>query len=405
MTTAAVNRSRQLIAQNEKYGAHNYAPLDVVLERGKGPFVWDVEGRRYFDMLSAYSAVNQGHSHPRILAALVEQASKLALTSRAFHNDKLGTMLQKICELTGFARVLPMNTGAEGVETAIKCMRRWGYRKKGIPSGQAEIIVGSDNFHGRTTTIVGFSTDPDSYEDFGPATPGFKVVPYGDAAALTAAITPNTCGVLLEPIQGEAGVKMPADDYLPRVRQICTEQNVLFCLDEIQTGLGRTGRMFAWQHSGARPDIIILGKALSGGFYPISCIATSAQIMDVFTPGSHGSTYGGNPLAAAVAVAALEVLVDEKLAEQADSHGEHALARLRAELTSTNICDIRGRGLLLAVEYSTGIAKQACKKLKSLGVLAKDTHQTTIRFAPPLVISREQLDEALDVIVEALNGF
>ncbi len=405
MTAAAVNRSSQLIAQTEKYGAHNYAPLQVVLERGEGPFVWDVEGRRYFDMLSAYSAVNQGHSHPRILAALVEQAGRLALTSRAFFNDKLGAMLQKICELTGFARVLPMNTGAEAVETAIKCMRRWGYRKKGIPSGKAEIIVGSENFHGRTTTIVGFSTDPDAYEDYGPATPGFKIVPYGDAEALAGAITPNTCGVLLEPIQGEAGVKMPPDDYLPRVRQVCTDQNVLLCLDEIQTGLGRTGKLFAWEHSGARPDVIILGKALSGGFYPISGIATSAQIMDVFTPGSHGSTYGGNPLASAVAVAALEVLVDEKLAENAAQLGEHALARLRAELTSENICDIRGRGLLLAVEYSTGIAKQACKKLQSLGVLAKDTHKTTIRFAPPLVISREQLDQALDLIIGVLNSF
>ncbi len=403
--TTTTTRTQQIIAQNEQYGARNYAPLEVVLSRGEGPFVWDVEGTRYFDMLSAYSAVNQGHCHPKIVAALTAQAGTLALTSRAFHNDKLGDLCEKIATVTGYPKVLPMNSGAEGVETALKCMRRWGYDKKGIPQDKAEIIVFSENFHGRTITIVGFSTDPDSYEGFGPATPGFVVVPYGDAEALEKAINPHTCGVLIEPIQGEAGVKMPGDDFLPAVRKLCSENNVLFCCDEIQTGLGRTGKMFAWQHSGARPDIIILGKALSGGMYPISCIATSAEIMEVFTPGTHGSTYGGNPLASAVGIAALDVLVDEELAARAAERGAHALARLRAELTSPNIADIRGRGLLLAVEYSEGVAKKVCKALKKRGLLAKDTHKTTIRFAPPLVISEEQLDEALGIIIEVLNGF
>lgn len=404
MEAQVARDTQSFIQQAERFGAHNYHPLDVVLERGEGPFVWDVEGRRYYDMLSAYSAVNQGHCHPKIVAALSEQAAKLALTSRAFHNDRMGEMLERIAEVTGFGKVLPMNTGAEGVETAIKAMRRWGYEKKGVPADKAEIIVAEGNFHGRTTTIVGFSSDPGSYTHFGPFTPGFVQVPYGDAAALEAAITPNTVGVLLEPIQGEAGVKIPPDDYLPAVRAATTKANVVLCLDEIQTGLGRTGKMFAWQHTDTRPDMIILGKALSGGLYPVSCIACDAGIMDVFTPGSHGSTYGGNPMAAAVALAALEVLEQEELSAKAHDQGEHTRARLTAELTSSNVKEIRVRGLMIAVEYTTGIAHDVVVQLQAAGVLAKDTHETTIRFAPPLVITREQLDEALDIVIPILNA-
>ncbi|MGE0709956.1 MAG: ornithine--oxo-acid transaminase [Planctomycetota bacterium] len=405
MSTEVKAKTQELMAQALRYGANNYSPLEVVLTRGEGCFVWDVEGRRYYDMLSAYSAVNQGHCHPRIVKALVDQSRVLALTSRAFHNDRMGEMLEKIAKLTGFDKVLPMNTGAEGVETAIKTIRRWGYRKKGIAKDKAEIIVALGNFHGRTTTIVGFSDDPDSYTDFGPFAPGFVQVPYGDAEALKAAINENTAGVIIEPIQGEAGVKIPPAGYLAAVQQACRAQNVIFCLDEIQTGLARTGKMFAWEHDCERPDMIILGKALSGGLYPVSCIATRADIMDVFEPGSHGSTYGGNPVASAVAVAALDVLVDEGLAAKAAALGEHARARLTKELTSPNLAEVRVRGLMMAVEYTSGIAKQVVKKLKEQGVLAKDTHKTTIRFAPPLVIKQEQLDEALDAIIAVLNQF
>jgi ornithine--oxo-acid transaminase len=376
----------------------------VVLTRGEGPFVWDVDERRYFDFLSAYSAANQGHCHPRIVKAMQEQCARLALTSRAFHNDRMGDMLQRIAELTGFDRVLPMNTGAEGVETAIKAMRRWGYEKKGVPADQAEIVVARGNFHGRTTTIVGFSDDPSSYGGFGPFTPGFVQVDY-EAGAFEAAIRENTVGVLVEPIQGEAGVRIPNDEFLPRLRKVCSEKNVLMCLDEIQTGLGRTGRMFAWEHAGTRPDLIILGKALSGGLYPVSCVAGLEEVMGVFTPGSHGSTYGGNPVAAAVTLAALDVLVDEGLPQRAAELGAHALARLDAELTTSNRREVRGRGLMLAVEYGTGVAHDAALALQDAGVLAKDTHETTIRFAPALTIERAQLDEALDLIVPVLNRF
>jgi len=397
--------TQSYIDQAGRYGAHNYHPLEVVLSKGKGCLVWDVEGKRYFDMLSAYSAVNQGHCHPKIVKALQDQAAVLALTSRAFHNERMGDMLQKISEVTGFDKVLPMNTGAEGVETAIKCMRRWGYEKKGVPDGKAEIIVAKGNFHGRTTTIVGFSDDPGAYKHFGPTTPGFVQVEYGDAAALMAAITPNTVGVLLEPIQGEAGVKIPSDDYLPAVRKACQDANVLFCLDEIQTGLARTGKMFAWQHVCARPDIMILGKALSGGLYPISCICADDAVMDVFTPGSHGSTYGGNPVAAAVAIAALDVLVDEDLASRAAKLGQRMVERLRAGITSDNLHEVRGRGLMVAVEYKTGIAHDVAIELQKHGLLAKDTHDTTIRFAPALVITEKQLDEALAILLPVLNAF
>lgn len=403
--TAATRTLQDYLAQVDQYGARNYAPLEVVIARGEGCFLWDVEGRRYFDFLAAYSAVNQGHCHPRIIRALIEQAQTLTLTSRAFHNDRMGDMLQRIAELTGFPKVLPMNTGAEGVETAIKAMRRWGYLVKKVPDGAAEIIVASGNFHGRTTTIVGFSDDPTSRDGFGPPTPGFVRVPFGDADALASAIGPNTVGVLLEPIQGEAGVKIPPDDYLPRVRAACAERRVLFCLDEIQTGLGRTGKMFAWEHVGARPDLIILGKALSGGAYPVSCVAGIREVMDLFTPGTHGSTYGGNPLAAAVALAALDVLVDEQLPERAARLGARALERLRREVTSRSVREVRGRGLMLAVEYQGPVARDVCKALMKEGVLAKDTHETTIRFAPPLVIGEEQLDEALDLVVPVLNRF
>ena len=405
MAVTAQRSTQDYIEQAERHGANNYHPLEVVLTRGEGCFVWDVEGRRYFDFLSAYSAVNQGHCHPRIVKALQEQASRLALTSRAFHNDRMGDMLEKISEVTGFEKVLPMNTGAEGVETAIKCMRRWGYERKKVEADKAEIIVAENNFHGRTTTIVGFSTDPGAYSNYGPKTPGFVVVPYGDAAALEKAITKNTVGVLLEPIQGEAGVMIPPDDYLPKVREVTKRENVLLCLDEVQTGLGRTGKMFAWQHVNVRPDLMILGKALSGGLYPVSCVCADDPVMSVFTPGTHGSTYGGNPIAAAVAVAALDVLVDEDLPNKANELGKHAVARFQKELTTKTLKEVRGRGLMLAVEYTHDKAHDVAIALCNAGLLAKDTHETTVRFAPALVITKAQLDEAIDLAVPIMNRF
>jgi len=405
-TTTRTPKTTNFITQAEASGARNYNPLPVVLHRGEGCFVWDVDGKRFFDFLAAYSAVNQGHCHPKIVAAMVEQAGRLALTSRAFHNDRMGDMLERIAKVTGFQKVLPMNTGAEGVETAIKAMRRWGYEKKGIADGKAEIIVGKGNFHGRTTTIVGFSDDPSSYHHFGPATPGFKMVEYGDAAALEAAITPNTAGVMLEPIQGEAGVKIPPAGYLAKVQEICKKHNVIFCLDEIQTGLGRTGKMFAWEHEVKRPDMIILGKALSGGLYPVSCVCADDAIMGVFKPGTHGSTYGGNPVGAACAVAALDVLEGEKLPQKAAELGAYAVKRMQAEITRDDLHEVRGRGLMMAVEFKPGIdAHAVAEALMEEGLLAKDTHETTIRFAPPLVITKAQLDEALDLIVRVINGF
>lgn len=395
-------KTQGYIDKDFRFGAGNYAPLPVVLERGEGVYVWDVEGVRYFDMLSAYSAVNQGHCHPRIIEAARKQMGRLCLTSRAFHNNVMGDFLEKICELTGFEKALPMNSGAEGVETAIKAMRRWGYKKKGIPEGKAEIIVCTENFHGRTTTIVGFSTDPGATEGFGPPTPGFKVVEYDDAAALEKAITPNTCGFLVEPIQGEAGVKVPSDGYLPQVREICTRHNVLFCADEIQTGLGRTGALFCFQHSGVRPDMVIMGKALSGGAYPISAIACDNHIMEVFTAGSHGSTYGGNPLASAIGIAALDVIVEEKLPERAKAKGDYFMSRLNS-LNSPLIREVRGKGLLIAIEFYKPVAKKFCKQMQKEGVLAKDTHDVTVRFAPPLVITEEQIDDAFARICKALD--
>ncbi|MBI3298148.1 MAG: ornithine--oxo-acid transaminase [Elusimicrobia bacterium] len=397
-----MDRGRKAIELEERFGTRNYAPLPVVLTRGKGVFVWDARGKRYFDMLSAYSALNQGHNHPAIVAALKRQLDRLTLGSRAFHNDRLGPFLEKLCTLTGMERALPMNSGAEAVETAIKALRLWGYRRKGIPEGQAEIVVAAGNFHGRTTTLVGFSSDPGSREGFGPATPGFKTVPYGDAAALAAALGPNTCGVLLEPIQGEAGVAIPQPGWLKAVGEHCRKAKVPLCLDEVQTGLGRTGRMFCWEHEGVKPDLMTLGKALSGGLYPVSAVVGKDAILGLFTPGTHGSTFGGNPLACAVASAALDVLVDEALPERAAELGVYFLERLGG-LRHPRIKEVRGLGLMCAVEFREPIAKEFCKHLMARGVLAKDTHQTTVRFAPPLVITKVQLETAFEAIRDALR--
>jgi len=404
MTVAtSTNRAQALIALEERFGSHNYHPLDVVCERGEGVYLWDVEGRRYMDFLAAYSAVNQGHNHPRIADALVAQVRRLALTSRAFRNDRLPVMLEKLCTLTGFDKALPMNSGAEAVETAIKAARKWGYDVKGIPYPEAEIVVAEGNFHGRTTTIVGFSTDPDSTSRFGPFTPGFRPVRYGDADAVRAAVTPRTAAVLVEPIQGEGGVIIPPKGYLAALRRICDENRVLLVLDEIQSGLGRTGKLFAFEHEGIRPDGVTIGKALSGGFYPVSAFLARAELMDVFTPGIHGSTYGGNPLACAVAIAALDVLVEEKLVERAAELGVHLAARLSA-MRSPLVRETRCLGLWAGVELvpEAGSARKYCYALKDRGLLCKDTHVNTIRLAPPLVITREELDWAVDQIEAVL---
>ncbi|GIL12361.1 MAG: ornithine aminotransferase [Chloroflexota bacterium] len=387
------------IALEKQYNAHNYKPLDVVLERGQGIWVWDVEGRRYLDFLSAYSAVNQGHAHPRILKALVEQASRLPLTSRAFRNDQLPLLAQELCELTGYEMALPMNTGAEAVETALKAARKWGYEVKGVPENQAEIIACAGNFHGRTISIISFSTEQQYREGFGPYTPGFVTIPYGDAAALEAAITPNTVAFVVEPIQGEGGVIIPQEGYLRQVREICTRHNVLLITDEIQTGLGRTGRLFAADWEGVRADMVTIGKALSGGFYPVSAVLSSREILGVFKPGDHGSTFGGNPLAAAVARESLKVLAEEGLIANAATQGEYLLGRLR-RVESEHIKEVRGRGLLIGVELTreAGGARRFCEALQKEGLLCKETHETVIRFAPPLVISREDIDWAMERI-------
>jgi ornithine--oxo-acid transaminase len=404
MTVPATStRAQSLIAIEERYGSHNYHPLDVVCERGEGVYLWDVEGKRYMDFLASYSAVNQGHNHPRIAEALIAQARTLALTSRAFRNDRLPAFLEKLCTLTGFDKALPMNSGAEAVETAIKASRKWGYDVKGIPYPEAEIVVAEGNFHGRTTTIVGFSTDTDSSSRFGPFSPGFRIVKYGDAGAVRAAITPRTCAVLVEPIQGEGGVIVPPKGYLKRIREICTKNNVLFIADEIQTGLGRTGKLFAFEHEGIRPDGVTIGKALSGGFYPVSAFLAKAELMDVFTPGIHGSTFGGNPLACAVGIAALDVLVEERLMERAAELGVHLAARLRA-IRSPLVKETRCLGLWAGVELvpEAGGARKYCYALKDRGLLCKDTHVHTIRLAPPLVITRDELDWAVDQIEAVL---
>ncbi len=391
------------IALAERHGAHNYHPLPVEVAHAEGCWMTDVAGRRYLDMLSSYSALNQGHRHPRILAAARAQMERVTLTSRAFHNDRLGPFLAKLASVTGFSRALPMNSGAEACETAIKAMRRWGYRQKGVPDGKAEIIVARDNFHGRTTTLISFSTEPDYRDGFGPFTPGFVIVPFGDAEALAAAITPNTVGVFLEPIQGEAGVVVPPEGYLAKVRAACDAANVLLVVDEIQTGLGRTGKMWCFEHDGVRPDGITIGKALGGGFYPVSAFCADDAVMDVFTPGSHGSTFGGNPLGAAIAEAALDVVVDERLAERAADMGAYLQDGLRA-LGSPHVREVRGRGLLVGVELhaASGPARPRCETLMTRGILCKDTHGQVIRFAPPLVITREDIDHALQHVAEVL---
>ncbi|OIO05722.1 MAG: ornithine--oxo-acid transaminase [Elusimicrobia bacterium CG1_02_63_36] len=396
-------KTNRFISLDERITAHNYSPLPIVISRAKGIFAYDVYGRRYFDMLSAYSALNQGHLHPKIVAAAKRQLGKVSLTSRAFHNEQMGPFLEKLCGLAGMEMALPMNSGAEGVETAIKAMRLWGYKAKGIPEDMAEIIVVADNFHGRTTTIVGFSSDPDSRIGFGPATPGFKTIPYDDASALERAVNKNTCGFLVEPIQGEAGVRIPSPNYLKEVRRICTEQNVLFCADEIQTGLGRTGAMFCVDNSGVRPDMFVLGKALSGGLYPISAVLAGREVLGLFTPGTHGSTFGGNPLASAIGSASLDVIVKEKLAKNALEMGTLFLERL-SSLDHPLIREVRGRGLLIGLEFRKPIAKDFCRLLLKGGLLAKDTHQYTVRFAPPLIIKKAQIEAAFKIVYNAMNS-
>jgi ornithine--oxo-acid transaminase len=395
MNDIALRRSptQDLIALEALYGAKNYKPLDVVLSRGEGVYVWDVDGNRYMDCLSAYSAVNQGHCHPKILEAMVQQAGRLTLTSRAFRNDQLGLFYEELCTLTRSTKVLPMNSGAEAVESAIKVARKWGYEVKGVPDGQAEIIVASENFHGRTVAIVGFSTDPSSRGGFGPFAPGFKVVPYGDTEALEQAIGPNTVAVLLEPIQGEAGVIIPPAGYLKRARELCTQEKVILILDEIQTGLGRTGKLLAEEHEGVEADLTLIGKALSGGFYPVSAVLSNSEVMSVLHPGEHGSTFGGNPLACAVARAALRVLTEEGMIENAARVGERLTASLAA-LRADSVKEVRGRGLMIAVELhrEAGGARRFCEALQSRGLLAKETHENTIRIAPPLILTEPQAD-------------
>jgi len=402
MTTAAAGTDA-FLQEVDRYSAHNYHPLPVILDRGEDVWVWDVEGNRYLDMLSAYSALNQGHRHPAILEAAARQMERLTLTSRAFHNDQMGPFLRELCDATGFERALPMNTGAEAVETAIKMVRKWGYQVRGVPMDKAEIIVCDNNFHGRTTTIVGFSSEDQYRDGFGPFTPGFKLVPYGDAAAFEAALTPNTVGFLVEPLQGEGGVVVPPKGYLTRTRELCRERGIAFMADEIQTGLGRTGRLFCCDWGDVRPDVLIVGKALGGGVYPVSAAISDSEIMDVFQPGDHGSTFGGNPLGAAVARAALRVIVDDRLSERSDRLGTWFMDELRA-INSPHVVEIRGQGLMIGVEIkeSSGTARPYCEALQDRGILAKETHGQVIRFAPPLVIADDVLEDALKDIREVL---
>ena len=394
-------RTNDYIALEDSLGAHNYHPLDVVVDRAAGAWVWDVDGRKYLDCLAAYSAVNQGHCHPVILQALVEQARRVTLTSRAFRNDQLPLLYKDLHELTGFDMALPMNSGAEAVETALKAARKWGYTVKGIPEGQAEIIACQNNFHGRTISIISFSTEEQYRSGFGPLTPGFRVIPYGDVEALRAAITPNTCAFLVEPIQGEAGIIIPPAGFLKAAERICREQRVLLIADEIQSGLGRTGKLFAYQHEGVTPDAVIVGKALSGGFYPISAVLSSREVLGVFHPGDHGSTFGGNPLACAIARASLRVIVDERLVERSAELGNYFLSELKKR-NLPDVRDIRGRGLWIAVEMN-GPARPYCEALMREGMLCKETHERVIRLAPPLVITREEIDWAVGRL-EAVIG-
>ncbi|HEX6853645.1 MAG TPA: ornithine--oxo-acid transaminase [Candidatus Polarisedimenticolaceae bacterium] len=398
MTTTRAS-SADYIKLEEDFGAHNYHPLDVVVHRAEGVWVWDVEGNKYLDFLAAYSAVNQGHCHPKIRAAMVEQAERVTLTSRAFRNDQLGPLYKLMSDLSGYRRMLPMNSGAEAVETAVKAARKWGYKVKGIPDGEAKILVFSGNFHGRTTTIVSFSDDAQYRDGFGPFTPGFVMLPYGDLAAVERAMDDKVCAVLVEPIQGESGIHVPPAGYLKGIEALCRKHRALFVADEIQSGLGRTGKLFCFQHEGVRPDIVIVGKALSGGFYPVSAILADDEVMGVFHPGDHGSTFGGNPLAAAIAQAALKVLVDEKLIENSATLGEYFLQRLRA-IKSPLIKEVRGKGLWIGLELvpEAGGARKFCEALKGMGMLCKETHVTTIRFAPPLNVTKAELDWALERI-------
>ena len=399
------SKTQGYLAEVDRYSAHNYHPLPVVLERGEGVWVWDVDGNRYLDMLSAYSALNQGHRHPAILEAARRQLDTLTLTSRAFHNDQMGPFLKELCEATGFERALPMNTGAEAVETAIKMVRKWGYEVKGVEADKAEIIVCENNFHGRTTTIVGFSSEPQYRQGFGPFTPGFKTIPYGDAAALKKAITKNTVGFLVEPLQGEGGVVVPPDGFLAKAREICSANRVALIADEIQTGLGRTGRLFCYEWDGVRPDVLIVGKALGGGVYPVSAAIADSEYMDVFHPGDHGSTFGGNPLAAAIARASLRVILDEDLPGRSAKLGAWFMDRLRA-IDSPHVEEVRGKGLMIGVviKESSGVARPFCEALEHKGVLAKETHHQVIRFAPPLTITEEELEFALEQAAEVLAG-
>ena len=393
------------LAEVDEYAAHNYLPLPIVLSHGEGAWVWDIDGNKYFDCLAAYSAVNQGHRHPKIIAAAKKQLDELTLTSRAFHNDKMGPFLHQLCDLTGYQKALPMNTGAEAVETAIKAVRRWGYRVKGVPADAAEIIVCHNNFHGRTTTIISFSTEEAYQADFGPLTPGFVAVPYGDRAALEAAITPNTVAFLMEPLQGEGGVIIPPDGYLEAAAAICEANQVLLVADEIQTGLGRTGKMFCCQWENVRPDVLLLGKALGGGVYPVSAMLSDAEVMDVFLPGDHGSTFGGNPLGAAVGMASLQVIVDEDLPQRAQELGSWWLGELQ-RLPSPHVKEVRGKGLMIGVEIKTesGPARPFCEALQQRGILAKETHEQVVRFAPPLTVQKKDLEWALGGIREVLAG-
>lgn len=392
--------SEYYIELADRYGANNYHPLDVVVHRGEGVWIYDVEGKKYLDCLSAYSALNQGHVHPTILQAAIEQMSRVTLTSRAFRNDQLGPFLKELCKLTGYEMALPMNSGAEAVETAIKAARKWGYKVKGIEKDCAEIIVCEGNFHGRTTTIVGFSSEAQYREDFGPFTPGFVAIPFGDSAALEAAITPNTAAFLVEPIQGEGGVLVPPDGYLREAAEICRRHNVLFMVDEIQTGLGRTGRLLASDHEEVRPDVVILGKALSGGFYPVSAVVTDREVLGLMRPGDHGSTFGGSPLAAAIARSALQVIVDEQLIERSRELGAYFMGRLE-RIESDHIKEVRGKGLLIGVELNTP-ARPFAEALREEGVLVKETHSTVLRFAPPLIITKEEIDWALERVERVL---
>ena len=400
-----MSKTNELLQISEKFSAKNYHPLPIVLSKGEGCWVWDIEGNKYMDCLSAYSAVNQGHRHPKIIEALIEQAGKITLTSRAFHNDQMGPMLQMLCELSGMEMALPMNTGAEAVETAIKTARKWGYDIKGVEDNKAEIIVCVGNFHGRTTTITGFSSEEAYKKGFGPFTPGFKLIEYGNADQLREAITPNTVAFITEPIQGEAGIIIPRDGFLKDAQDICNENNVLFITDEIQTGFGRTGKLFAYQHEqGVKPDMIIVGKALGGGVYPVSGVISSKEILGVFNPGEHGSTFGGNPLGAAVAIAALNVMVEEKLVERSRELGDYLRDRLE-KIDSPHIKEIRARGLFVGIEIKeeSGTARPFCEELMARGVLAKETHYQVIRLAPPLVITKEELDWMLEQIEAVLT--